>query len=320
MDFVADPQLAAWLAESQRAEGGTPSLEQIRQLRLPRARPAGPGLVQVQDVTVPADVPVRTRLYRSSMRPQPLTVFVHGGGFVFGGLASHDRLCRRLALLAGTAVLAVDYRLAPESPAPAAVDDVAAVLAWAAGGPGELGVLEPGIGLAGDSAGGLISFLAAQRLAGTPARPDLLFLAYPNADLTLSLPSVREKGEGWGLSARDLAFYISLWVPNASPETLAGFSPAHGFTVKGAGAPVPAIVATAEHDPLRDEGKVLAEKLAAAGADVEYVPHAGLVHGFLTLDTVSPAAHQAGDALLRQYGVHLRRVAEGGVHVLRGTR
>ncbi|MCQ2001156.1 alpha/beta hydrolase fold domain-containing protein [Arthrobacter zhaoxinii] len=304
MDFVADPQLAAWLAESQRAEGGKPSLEQIRQLRLPRARPPGPELVQVQDVTVPADVPVRTRLYRSCMRPQPLTVFVHGGGFVFGGLASHDRLCRRLALLAGTAVLAVDYRLAPEHPAPAAVDDVAAVLAWAARGPGELGPLNPRVGLAGDSAGGLIAFLAAQRLVGTPARPDLLFLAYPNADLTLSLPSVREKGEGWGLSARDLAFYIAQWIPEAS--NLSGFSPVDG--ARRCPMPVPTLLATAEHDPLRDEGKQLADELARGGTDVEYLPHPGLVHGFMTLDTVSPAARTAGDTLLRRYGKMLGRI------------
>ncbi|MCC9205097.1 alpha/beta hydrolase fold domain-containing protein [Arthrobacter sp. zg-Y769] len=318
MDSVADPGLAAWLQEIRRSEGPAPSLEQIQRLRGPRPRAAGPGLAEVKDLVVPGSVPVRARLYRSSAAAQHLTVFVHGGGFVFGGLASHDRLCRRLALLGGTAVLAVDYRLAPEHPAPAAVDDVAAVLDWAAGGlqgrvPAELGQLLPGVGLAGDSSGGLIAFLAARRLAAASARPDLLFLAYPNADLTLSLPSIRQKGEGWGLSARDLAYYISLWVPDASPGTLAGLSPVHGFTLPGSGMPVPAIVATAEHDPLRDEGKLLAERLAAAGADVEYVPHAGLVHGFLTLDAVSPAARRAGDALLGQYGVSLRRVADGGV-------
>ncbi|MDM7988992.1 alpha/beta hydrolase [Arthrobacter sp. zg-Y877] len=311
MDTVADPQLAAWLQEVRRGEAEEPSLERIRQLRLPRPRPAGPDVDQVRDVLVPSRVPVPCRLYRSSTEPQPVTVFVHGGGFVFGGLESHDRLCRRLALLAGTAVLAVDYRLAPEHPAPAAVDDVAAVLAWVAGGPGELGPVLPGTGLAGDSSGGLIAFLAARRLAGTPSQPVLLFLAYPNADLTLSLPSARAKGEGWGLSVRDLSFYLSQWVPDPSPGALAEFSPVHGFSVPGPASAVPTILATAEHDPLRDEGKLLADALAAAGGDVEYVPHAGLVHGFLTLDTVSPAARQAGDALLGQYGVSLRRVADG---------
>ncbi|MCQ1957377.1 alpha/beta hydrolase [Arthrobacter sp. zg-Y826] len=307
MDSVADPALAAWLQEIRGAAQVDASLEQIRQLRAPRERPAGPEVVEVRDLEIPGSVPVPARLYRSGAAAQPLTVFVHGGGFVFGGLESHDRLCRRLVLLAGTAVLAVDYRLAPEHPAPAAVDDVASVLAWAAGGragrvPEELGAVLPAVGLAGDSAGGLIAFLAARRLAGTSAGPAVLFLAYPNADLTLSAPGIRGKGEGWGLSVRDLAFYISQWVPNASPKTLAEFSPVHGFPLPGPGMRARTVLATAEHDPLRDEGELLAGRLRAAGADVEYVPHAGLVHGFLTLDAVSPAARLAGDELLGRYG------------------
>ncbi|MCC9174979.1 alpha/beta hydrolase fold domain-containing protein [Arthrobacter sp. zg-Y179] len=307
MESIADPALAAWLDGIRTGESVEPSLETIRLLRKDRARPPGPELASVTDVTIPGRPALRARLYRSGAAAQPLTVFVHGGGFVFGGLESHDRLCRRLALLANTAVLAVDYRLAPEHPAPAAVDDIVCALAWAAGGragrvPEELGPVLPGVGLAGDSAGGLIAFLAARRLAGTPAGPAVLFLAYPNADLTLSAPSIRGKGEGWGLPVRDLAFYISQWVPNASPGTLAEFSPVHGFPLPGPGMRVRTILATAEHDPLRDEGELLAGRLTAEGIEVEHVPHAGLVHGFLTLDTVSPAARLAGDELLGHYG------------------
>ena len=299
MNAVADAALAGWLAEVRRGGNPAPSLQHIRRLREPRQRPAGPDVHEVRDLQIPGREPVRARLYRTGAAARPLTVFVHGGGFVFGGLESHDRLCRRLALLAGTAVLAVDYRLSPEHPAPAAVDDVVRALEWVAENPGELGAVHPGAGLAGDSAGGLIAFLAARRLAGTAAEPRLVLLAYPNADLALRQASIRSKGEGWGLSVRDLAFYVSLWLPDPSPDTLARFSPLHGLPLP----PGPRVLlATAEHDPLRDEGKLLAGRLAAAGTEVEYLPHPGLVHGFLTLDTVSPAAARAGDALLQSYG------------------
>lgn len=327
MDAVADPALAAWLTEVRAAPAIPPSLAQIRRLRAPRPREAGPGLSEVRGIEIPAredpigerrgggrqagtgsitdHVPLRARLYRSGPDALSLTVFVHGGGFVFGGLESHDRLCRRLALLAGTAVLAVDYRLAPEHPAPAAVDDVMRALEWVASRPKELGQLLPGTGLAGDSAGGLIAYLAACGLAGTPALPDVLFLAYPNADLSLSLQSVSEKGEGWGLSVQDLAFYIAQWVPDAS--LLGKFSPVE--VARAQPLPVRTLLATAGHDPLRDEGKLLAEELARGGTDVEYRPHPDLVHGFLTLDAVSPAARHAGDSLLAAYGALLSHTA-----------
>ncbi|MCC3290809.1 MULTISPECIES: alpha/beta hydrolase fold domain-containing protein [unclassified Arthrobacter] len=314
MESIADPALAAWLDGIRTGESVQPSLETIRLLRKDRARPPGPELARVTDVTIPGRLALRARLYRSSAGIQPLTVFVHGGGFVFGGLESHDRLCRRLALLANTAVLAVDYRLAPEHAAPAAVDDVVRALAWVADGPGELGPVRPGVGLAGDSAGGLIAFLAADRLAGNALQPQLLLLAYPNADLALGLPSAREKAEGWGLSVRDLTFFISQWVPAASPEMFAEYSPLAVAAVAVASGrrstSVRTLLATAEHDPLRDEGQLLAETLVRGGTDVDYVAHPGLVHGFLTLDTVSPAARQAGDALLRRYGTALRRVSD----------
>ncbi|MDK1327469.1 alpha/beta hydrolase fold domain-containing protein [Arthrobacter sp. zg-Y1143] len=310
MESVADAELAAWLAVVRSGGSSEPSPEQIRQLRVPRRRPAGPAVQEVRDLMIPGTVPLAARLYRPHGSALPLTVFVHGGGFVFGGLESHDRLCRRLSLLAGTAVLAVDYRLAPEHPAPAGVDDVVRALRWAADRPPALGPLLPGAGLAGDSAGGLIAFLAARSLAGTAAEPRLLLLAYPNADLTLSLPGGRTKGEGWGLSVRDLAFYISQWVPAA--ERLAEFSPVHllrADLARGQHLPVRTLLATAEHDPLREEGQMLARELARGGTAVDYVPHSGHLHGFLTLDAVSPAARTAGDALLQRYGAALVAVS-----------
>ena len=218
-----------------------------------------------------------------------------------------------MARLAGTAVLAVDYRLAPEHPAPAAVEDLVRAVRWAAGGPEVLGPILPVTGLAGDSAGGLIAYQAARRLAAGVAasRPDVLFMAYPNTDLTPGLPAAKEKGEGWGLSVRNLDWFVRLWLPDASPEKLAEFSPVHGLAGQGslASMPVTTLLATAEHDPLQPEGARLAERLHAAGTPVDYVSHPGLVHGFLTLDTVSEAARRAGDRLLARYGGRLREAA-----------
>lgn len=308
-DDVADSGLSAWLEGVRRARERQPTTGMIRELRKPRFRPPGPEVASVTDLHVPGSSGLKARLYRSSGLAQPLTVFVHGGGFAFGGLESHDRLCRRLAQLTGAAVLAVDYRLAPEHPAPAAVDDVVRAVQWAAGAPEQLGPALPRIGLAGDSAGGLLAFLAARRLAGTPAEPGALLLAYPNADLTLGRPSIREKALGWGLPVDHLAFFISLWLPDPTTRALADFSPLHGFTAGDCSTtplmPVPTLIATAEHDPLRDEGEQLAQRLAASGTPVEYLPHPGLVHGFLTLDTESAAARLAGDALLKPFGALL---------------
>src|SRR3984957_19504768 len=134
------------------------------------SRPRGPELAVVSDLT--AGEGLRLRLYRPALEPRPLTLYLHGGGFVIGDLESHDAICRRLAHFGDVAVLAVDYRRAPEHPAPAAVDDAVAAFGWARSRPGELGgVAAAGIGLAGDSAGGALAVLAAARLRdqGTPA-------------------------------------------------------------------------------------------------------------------------------------------------------
>jgi acetyl esterase len=303
---LADDALAAWVAEVRRTP---PAPLDVAALRRPRERPPGPELDHVEDLVAPGDPPVRVRLYRPGAEPRPLVVYVHGGGFVFGDLESHDRACRRLARLADAAVLAVDVRRAPEHPAPAAIADAVAAATWR---PDALGALTGTPALAGDSSGGTVALLAARELAarGTPA--SALWLACPNADLTLSQPSVREKGHGWGLDAAALAWFVAQWLPAPTPAALARFSPLHTDL---AGLP-PTLLATAEHDPLRDEGTALAARLRAAGVIVELVPGPGLVHGFLTLDSVSPAARTAGDALMRRLGAMLPRVSgpAPGVH------
>jgi acetyl esterase len=130
-----------------------------------------------------------------------------------------------------------------------------------------------------------------------------LLLAYPNADMTLSGRSVQEKGSGWGLDGKDLAWCVQMWVPEEAHRRDGRVSPLHADL---AGLP-PAIVATAEHDPLRDEGIALTERMRAAGVPVEHVHERGLVHGFLGLGYVSAAASSASENLYARFGRLLRR-------------
>jgi acetyl esterase len=160
-----------------------------------------------------------------------------------------------------------------------------------------------GISLAGESAGGAIAVLAAIRLRGQPSPASSLLLAYPNADMTLSQPSVEQEGHGWGLDADDLRWFVEQWIPDPRDRANPDFSPVHSDV---SGLP-PALIATAEHDPLRDEGGMLAGLMRTSGADVTHLPHPGLVHGFLGLAHVSAAAAHAGEDLFRRFGAVVRR-------------
>ena len=298
---VADEGLARWLAGIRQA-GPLPNralgVHRVRAGARQRdeSRPPGPYLPFVRNLVI-GDLPAR--LYRPAPQPRPLVIFLHGGGFVLGSLASHDATCRRLARTAGVTVLALDYRLAPEHPGPAAVDDAALAFASASENLAMLGG-DPdfGVGLAGDSAGGALAVLAAVQLrdAGTPAAS--LLLAYPNADMTLSQPSITREGHGWGLEEEDLRWFVEQWIPEPDRRADPAVSPLQADL---SGLP-PTVIATAGHDPLHDEGAALAQLMAAGGADVRHRPHPGLVHGFLGLGQVSPAAAQASDDLFRAYG------------------
>ena len=313
---LADAGLARWVAEVRQSggpswrEAGAAALREDSRRRS-AARPPGPALPLVRDLSTAGDsrsgLPLR--LYRAATEPRPLVLYLHGGGFVLGDLESHDSICRRLALITGAAVLAVDYRRAPEHPGPAAVDDAVTAFGWAQARPDELGAMAAaGIALAGDSAGGALALLASVRLhaEGTPAAA--MLLAYPNADMTLSEPSVRQEGHGWGLGTDDVRWSVAQWIPDPARRADADLSPVHAEL---AGLP-PTVIATAEHDPLRDEGGTLARLMRAAGDNVLLVPHPGLVHGFLGLAQISAAAERAGDDLFGRFGRMLRGDPLGG--------
>lgn len=249
-------------------------------------RPRGPELASVEDLSGPGGLALRR--YRPAAGHRPLLVFLHGGGFVFCDLDTHDRTCRRIALACDVDVLAVDYRLAPEHPHPAAVVDATAVLRR----------VRPAA-VAGDSAGGFLAAAAclALRDEGGPL-PAVQALICPNTDLTLTQPSIAEKGTGHGLDADALTVFVEAFVPDPADRPAA--SPLHAEDLSGLPA---ALVVTAEHDPLRDEGDAYARRLAEAGVPVRHRCEPGLEHGFIQgmdlTDPTAAAAHERVFADLR---------------------
>ena len=301
----ADRELADLIAQINSRPAGT-DVAALRADAAQRAlaRANGPDLSEVTDVLAPsaAGVPaVPTRLYRPQAGPGPLVVYAHGGGWTIGSLDTHDRICRRLARASGAAVLSVDYRLAPEHPAPAAIDDVVHVLRWVASAPPQLGPAPSAVAVAGDSAGGTLAALACLRLrdARSTALPDFQVLVYANTDLSGPGASMRQKASGWGLDVSAVEFFNRQWVPDQRRWADPAVSPLRAADLRGLPA---ALVVTAEHDPLRDQGEAYAGRLREAGVPVHLRREDGLVHNFLMYDQTSPACARASDHLARDIG------------------
>ncbi|MBV9091526.1 MAG: alpha/beta hydrolase [Mycobacteriaceae bacterium] len=237
--------------------------------------------------------------------PIPVVVFFHGGGFALGDLETHDALSRAHAVGAGAVVVSVDYRLAPEHPYPAAVEDAWAATRWVAAHAAELGADPARLAVAGDSAGGNLAAVVSQ-LARDAGGPPIAFqlLWYPATSWDFSLPSLVENAHAPILD-RPAVEACSRWYaghvdPNNLPPTLA---PARAESL--AGLP-PAYIAVAGHDPLRDDGARYAELLGAAGVPVQLHNAETLVHGYAGFAVVVPAAAEAVEAGLRALRVALR--------------
>ncbi|HWH93145.1 MAG TPA: alpha/beta hydrolase [Baekduia sp.] len=238
------------------------------------ARPPGPELHAVADTIVPDTPGVRARHYRPDAERHALLVFLHGGMWILGDLATHDRLCRRITVEAGVEVLAVDYRRAPEHPWPAAVDDAEAAVRWAAEW---LAADDVAVAVGGDSAGGCLATLAALRLRGHVALAAQILIC-PNTDLTGAQASMARPDAGGGLDPAAVRAAAALWVPQAARHADGDVSPLHARSLTGA---APAVIVTAEHDPLRDEGDAYAARLRDAGVPVVHRCEPGLPHGFV---------------------------------------
>ena len=256
----------------------------------------------VYEVVVPPDGRA-ARLYRPTPHASALVLYFHGGGWVFGDLETHDRACRRLAAGSGVCVLALDYRRAPEHPWPAAVDDAVAALRWIGSGPPQLQA-PTAVGVAGDSAGGTIAALACVRLRDEePAMlPDVQLLIYANTDLSNSGASMLEKGHGFGLDVADIEWFNAQWVPDPALLKDPRISPLFVSDLSGLPA---AIVITAEHDPLRDQGEAYAARLQTAGVPTSTRREPGMVHNFMLWDTISPACAAAADRVAADLGAAL---------------
>lgn len=239
-----------------------------------------PALPHVADETL-AGVPVR-RYRPASPRPGRL-VFFHGGGWVMGDLESHDGLCRILARDLDREVVAVDYRLAPEHPGPAAADDCEAVArALQAQGP---------VALAGDSAGGNLAAVVANRLAATKTPLAAQVLIYPVTDCATEHPSYAEFATGHFLLRDSMRFFVRSYAPQEAGRRAADLSPLHAPSLAGA---APAYVLLAGCDVLRDEGRAYAKRLGDHGVEVVLDEVPGHLHGFMSLQGLSTTRAATG--------------------------
>ena len=312
---MLDPQARALI--DLIAERGVPPVhtlapEEARRLYLERrgfTQPAPQPVAEVRALTAEGPQgPVPARLYRpfgaAANAVLPLLVFCHGGGWTIGDLDTHDVVCRELCNASGCALLAVGYRLAPEHRFPAAFDDCLAATRWARAQAAALGIDAERIAVGGDSAGGNLAAAVAiaERDTGAPLAFQLLI--YPATDMRAVARSHTTNGQGFVLTADSVAYYRGHYMPDAALWSDWRASPLLASDLSGL---PPALVVTAGHDPLRDEGQQYADALSAAGNRVQYLCFERQIHGFFTMGRVIDEATTLvalAAAVLRRYLLH----------------
>jgi acetyl esterase len=264
-------------------------------------------VASVTDRNIPGpggDLPVRIYVPAGASAPAggaglPVLVWLHGGGWVIGDIETADGTSRAIANGVGAVVVSVDYRLAPEHPFPAAVDDALAAVRWVADNAAELGVDPARLAVGGDSAGGNLAAVVSQQLRDSGPAIAFQLLVYPVTDAKLILPSIDENAVGYFLEKETMEWFRGHYLGDGDRDD-PRISPLAAADDALAGLP-PALVITAEYDPLRDEGEAYGERLRAAGVDVTVTRYDGVIHGFFSMRDMLPdgaaAVDQAIEAL-----------------------
>jgi acetyl esterase/lipase len=249
-------------------------------------------IARIEDRKIPGpagEIPIRIYMPEGKA-PLPVIVFYHGGGWVIGTLDTHDPICRHLAKQASAVVVSVDYRLAPEHKFPAGPEDCYAATAWVAAHAAEIGADSSRLAVGGDSAGGnlaaVVSLMARDR--GKP-KIRLQILIYPVTDHAYETASYRENAKGLLLEKDSMVWFWNHYLASASDGANSYASPLRAKDLNGL---PPAIVVTAEFDPLRDEGEAYAKRLEAAGVAVKMKRYGGVIHGFAIMTGVFDEAAQ----------------------------
>ncbi|CAB4657878.1 unannotated protein [freshwater metagenome] len=259
----------------------------FREYYASRAMPSADVVEDVRDISAGG---VPARLYRPrSNSDLGLLVYYHGGGWVIGDLNTHDAICRSLALRMNHAVLSIDYRMGPEHKHPAAVEDALCSLRWAYENAQELGINPDRIAVGGDSAGGNLAAIVAQQ---RPVPLVFQLLIYPVTDLTQSHASHVENAAGPMLTAEGMSWFIGHYLANDADKTDPLASPHFAPDALLHGTP-PALIITAEHDPLRDEGEAYGRRLIANGVTTSIVRYNGMFHGFFSMHALLDDADTA---------------------------
>lgn len=298
------PEIRAFLR--QVAEAGLPSIQELTPQAAREQFEAGtrarlevfpaPPVASVENRTIPGPGgPIPVRVYRDTdpaEEDRPVLAWFHGGGHVIGSLDTHDTMARSICREAGCVVVSVDYRMGPEHPFPAAVDDCVAAVRWLGERGGEVGA-DPGcIAVGGDSAGGnlaAVAALTARDEEGPALRHQLL--VYPVTDYRCRGPSYERYARGYGaLEAESMRWFQRHYLGGPDPAEDWRASPLLAADLSGL---PPALVITAECDVLRDEGVAYAERLAKSGTPCEHVPFPGMIHGFFGLLGIAGAAAEA---------------------------
>ena len=307
-----DPQVRLFL-EAAKALGEPPlhalTPEEARRVNAAHAGGRGPvePVAQTHDRTVAGPGgPIPLRVYvPEGDAPLPVLVYFHGGGWVIGSIATHDVTCRQIANAAGCLVVSVDYRLAPEHKYPAAVDDAYAATAWVFEHAASIGADPRRVAVGGDSSGGnlaaAVSLMARDRGS---FRLAFQLLVYPIVDYDLNTPSYRENADGYLLTRDTMRWFWECYLEREEDGRHPYASPLRAEDLRGL---PPALVITAEYDPLRDEGEAYAVRLRRAGVPVTQTRYDGMIHAFFRrralFDKAKAAMQEVADALGRAFAL-----------------